>query len=295
MMDKKKPLNKELNVMVALDLTQMDPILIKYIEFLTTIFSIKQLYFVHNIKQSVLYSLYEDFISEDLAIDKIVEEELQRTIALNYKGIVPQQLIVTSDNYTESMLTDLAKENHIDVMVVGNKNALQGTGALCQKLVRMLDSHLLLIPDDTQHVLDKILVPTDFSADSAVSFQAARRIAERSGGEIEALHSYSIPSFFFPYIDTEKAHDETQKHLDNRFMQFQKKYFLPEDISFKYVDKQDFSVAETIEQTAEKGTFNMIIVSARGANNLTSLFIGSTTNDLLVRNRKMPLLIIKKQ
>lgn len=294
MMDKKKPLDKELNIMVALDLTQMDPILVKYVSYLSSIFNIKQIFFVHNIKQSVLYNLYEDFISEDLAIDKIVEEELERTISENYSGKVPQQLMVTSDDYTESVLTELAKENKIDVVVVGNKNALQGTGALCQKLVRMLHAHLLLIPDETQQVLNKILVPTDFSAESAISFQAARRIAEQSGGQIEALHAYGIPSFYFPYIDTEKAHEETKKHLDSRFAQFRKKYFLPDHIRFKYVDKKNSSIVETIERVADKENFNMIIVSARGANNITSLFIGSTTSDLLVRNRKMPLLVIKK-
>ncbi len=294
MMDNKKSLDKELNLMVALDLTKMDPIIVKYTSFLSSLLKIKKVYFVHNIKQSDLYSLYEDFISEDISVNKIVEDELKRTIAKNYKALAAQELIISSDDYTESVLTDLVEEHHIDIMVVGNKNALQGTGALSQKLLRMLDAHLLLVPEETELVLKKILVPTDFSADSALSFQAARRIAESAGAEIEALNAYGIPSFFFPYINTEKAHEETKKHLGDRFKQFRKKYLWSDNIHFNYVDKQDSSTVETIERVADKGNFNLIIVSIRGANNLTSFFVGSTTNDLLLRNRKMPLLVVKK-
>ncbi len=294
MMENKKSLDKELNLMVALDLTKMDPIIVQYTSFLSNVLKIKKIFFVHNIKQSVLYNLYEDFISEDISVDKIVEDELKRTVAENYKGLAPQELIITSDDYTESVLTDLVEEHRIDIMIVGNKNELQGTGALSQKLVRMLDAHLLLVPEETEQALKKILVPTDFSADSALSFQAARRIAESTGAEIEALHAYGIPSFFFPYINTEKAHEETKKHLGSRFAQFRKKYLWSDNIHFNYVDKKDSSTVETIERVADKGKFNLIIVSIRGANNLTSFFVGSTTNDLLLRNRKMPLLVIKK-
>jgi nucleotide-binding universal stress UspA family protein len=52
------------------------------------------------------------------------------------------------------------------------------------------------------------------------------------------------------------------------------------------------SVVEAIELHAEKGNFDIVIVSARGGSKLTALFVGSLTNDLLIRNRKMPLLVV---
>lgn len=281
--------------MVALDLTQMDAVLLRYVSFLNSIFSVQQIYFVHNIKQSVLNTLYEDILHDDIAIDEIVEEELKRTIAKNYEGSAAHKLVVTSDLYTEGALTDLAKEYTIDVVVVGNKSELKGTRALPQKLVRMLSSHLLLVPEETRPALNTILAPTDFSNNSILSLQAALMMARQSGGTIESLHVYGIPSFYFPYIDTEKALEETRKHLDNRFLELRKKHALPSEVHFKYIDKKESSVVEMIEREAERGDFDMIVISVRGANNLTSLFIGSTTNDLLLSNQKTPLLIIKKR
>lgn len=294
-MNKKNTLDKNLNILVALDLTEMDAVLLRYVSFLNSIFSIQHIYFAHNIKQSVLNSLYDDIISEDIKIDEIVEQELARTIAKNYEGPASHSLIVTSDLYTESALTDLAKENNIDVVVTGHKTELKGTGGLPQKLVRMLNTHLLLVPEEAQPALNKILAPTDFSNNSVQALQAALLIAGQVKCEVESLHVYGIPSFYFPYIDSEKAHEQTRQHLHGRFVELQKKHGLPADVRFKYIDKKEYSVVEMIEREAQRGSFDMIVISARGANNLTTLFIGSTTNDLLLSNQKMPLLVIKKR
>lgn len=286
-------INKELNLMVALDLTEMDPILLRYVSFLCTKWKIKKLYLTHNIKQSALYNLYEELFREGITVETVVERELKRTIQENYTGDCIHELVITADNYTEGILTHLAKEYKIDVMITGAKSELQGTGAMSKKLVRMLHCHLMLVPEVTTTRLEKILVPTDFSADSARSIQAARSLVENFHGEIEVLHVYGIPSFFFPYIDFEQAVDKTQTHLKTRFDQFRKKYNLPDYIRYRIRDKEGSSVVETLENEAETKGFDMVVISARGSNNLTSLFIGSITNDLLLRIRKMPLLVIK--
>lgn len=295
MMNKKNTLDKKLNILVALDLTEMDAVLLRYMSFLNSIFSIQHIYFAHNIKQSVLNQLYEDILGEDIRIDEIIEEELKRNITQNYTGASDHSLIVTNELHTESALTELAVDHQIDVVVVGDKSELKGTGGLPQKLVRMLNTHLLLVPEGARLELQKILATTDFSGNSVQALQAALLLARQTKSEIEALHVYGIPSFYFPYIDRDKAQEQTRKHLDSRFLELQKKHALPADIQFKYVDKKEYSVVEAIRREAEKGKFDMIVISARGANNITRLFIGSTTNDLILSNQTMPILVIKKR
>ena len=292
-MTKKINLENELKLMVALDLTEMDPILLEYVSFLCNVWNIEHLYFTHNIKQYKLYDLYDEFLEEGITVEDIVDRGLQKTIKKHYTASVPHSVLITSDDYTESILSHLAEEYKIDIMVTGNKDELQGTGALGQKLVRMLDANVLFVPEEAKHRIENVLVPTDFSAASARCFAVANSLVERSGGKIEGLHVYNIPSFFFPYINTEKAIDKTKVHLKEKVKQFRKRYKLSEQLPFKYTDRADLSVVEVIELHAEKGNFDIIVVSARGGNNITSLFVGSVTNDLLIRNRKMPLLVIR--
>src|SRR5690606_31889783 len=228
-----------------------------------------------------------------ITVEDIVDRGLQRTIEKYYTAEVPHTVLITSDDYTESIISHLAKEYKIDIMVLGNKDELQGTGALNQKLARMLEANVLLVPEEAKREMQNVLVPTDFSSSSARCFEVAKSLVERSGGVIEGLHVYNIPSFFFPYINTEKAIDKTKIHLKEKVKQFRNKFKLREDLPFRYTDREGLSVVEAIELHAEKGEFDIVVVSARGGNNITSLFVGSVTNDLLIRNRKMPLLIIR--
>lgn len=292
-MTQKINLENELKVMVALDLTEMDPILLNYVNFLCEIYNIEHLYFVHNIKQYKIHDLYDEFLEKGITIEDIVDRGLQKTIDQHYKASVPHSVLLTQDDYTESILTHLAKEYKIDIMINGNKDEMQGTGALSQKLVRMIDAHVLLVPEEAEPRMKKVLVPTDFSSASARCFPVANSLVERSKGEVEALHVYSIPSVFYPYINTEKATDLTISHLRKKVKQFRKRQKISEQLPFRYADREDLSIVEAIEYHADKGDFDIVVVSARGGNNLTSLFLGSVTNDLLIRNRKMPLLVVR--
>ncbi|QAA82641.1 universal stress protein [Aequorivita sp. H23M31] len=292
-MTKKINLENQLKLMVALDLTEMDAILVKYINFLSKVWNIEHIYFTHNIKQYKLYDLHDDFVEKGITVEDIVDRGLQKTIEKHYQSTVPHTLLITTDDYTESILSQLAEDYKIDVMVTGNKDELQGTGALSQKLVRMLDSHVLLVPEESTHKMDNVLVPTDFSAASARCFPVAASLVQRFNGKVEALHVYDIPQFFFPYINTEKALDKTKLHLKEKVQQFRKKHKLSEEITFKSIDREDHSIVEAIELQAERSNSDIVVVSARGGNNITTLFVGSTTNDLLARNRKMPLLVVR--
>lgn len=279
--------------MVALDLTDMDSILLNYVSYLCQIWNIEQLYVTHNIKQSKLYNLYEDFLKEDLNIEDIVERELERSISENYTSKVPHTVIITSDDYTESMLTQLAKDYAIDIVIVGNKSELKGTGALHRKLVRMLDTQLLLIPEEANHHMRKALIPIDFSSNSYKAFEWAQHLLISKNSVIEALNVYNIPSFYFPYIDTEKAIDKTKTHLHSRFEHYKKKHKLSDDVVFRHIDREEDSVSEVIDRTAKKDDFDIILLSARGGNTITSLFIGSITSDLLIKNKSTPLLVVQ--
>ena len=201
-MTKKINLDNKLKLMVALDLTEMDPILVKYVSFLCTVWNIEHLYFTHNIKRYKLYDLNDDFLEEGITVEDIVDRGLERTIEKNYTASVPHTVLITSDDYTESILAQMAVDYKIDIMITGNKDELQGTGALGQKLVRMLDANVLFVPEEAKHEMENVLIPTDFSSASARCFEVAESLVERSGGKIEALHVYNIPSFFFPFFCT---------------------------------------------------------------------------------------------
>lgn len=156
----------------------------------------------------------------------------------------------------------------------------------------MLDCHMMLIPEETQNKLNHIIIPTDFTPNSAKSFEFAFNLQKQHKSQLLALHVFNIPSVYFPYIDRQKAIDKTQRHLDEKFNSFTKRFKLNET-PFTHFYREDLSVVESIRRYARKNEANMIIMAAKGGNKLTSLFIGSITNDMLLQDFKMPVLIVR--
>ena len=288
-----KELKKEMTVMLALDLTEMDAVLLRYVSFLTQVLPITHVYLAHNIKHYKINDLYEDLLDDDISIDNIVEQSMQNSVDTHYTGDSPYSILLTSDDYTEGILSHLSSEYAIDLLISGNKNALQGTGAMNQKLVRMLKADLMLVPEETPFTLNRILVPTDFSAASAQCFKLSEAWSQTVKAKIQGLHVYNIPSSFYPYINTEKAIDKTEKHLKEKVDWFVKKYKIDAQVPFTYVYRENASIADSIEEFADKAKCDCLVVTAKGSSAIKSLFIGSVTNELLSNHHKMPLLVIK--
>lgn len=279
-------------LLVALDLSAMDKTLLSYVSYLTEIWNIEHIDFVHNIKQTELNDLFEDFVDESIELEKIIEQELIRKVKKKYTGKAAYRVSVTSENYTESIMSYFIKDNKIDLVVLGQKSHSKGTGGMSLKLVNMISCHMLLVPDKAKHELDTILVPTDFTANSARSFMLASHIKKQHTVALKALNVFNIPAMFFPFIDREKAIDETKKHLDTKYAAFAKRNKL-EDIPFKHFYRKDLSVVDSIRKYARENNVNMIVMSAKGGNKLTSLFIGSITNEMLLQDFRIPVFIVK--
>src|SRR5690554_1559181 len=102
-MIKKINLENELRLMVAMDLTAMDSILLKYVSFLCQVWNIEHLYFAHNIKQYKLYDLYDEFLEEGITVEDIVERGLQKTVDKYYTASVPHTVLIRSEEHTSEL------------------------------------------------------------------------------------------------------------------------------------------------------------------------------------------------
>src|SRR5690554_1231682 len=96
-MTRKKNLKTDLRIMVAMDLSEMDAILLNYVSFLSTVWGMEHIYFIHNIKQYKLDSLQDSFLEEGVSIEAIIDKEMQRSIEKNYSGTAPHTVLLTTE------------------------------------------------------------------------------------------------------------------------------------------------------------------------------------------------------
>ncbi|NVK49104.1 MAG: universal stress protein [Cyclobacteriaceae bacterium] len=285
-------------MIVCLDQSPLDKTLIEFAKFVAKVNQTKKIFFVNVIKnlsvpKEVLEefpNLVENMVSErQNAMKKSVSEVFghQKEISLNY--------IVKEGNLSKKILK-LAEEKSVDMIIIGRKTNLPGTGIAALRLARRASCSLLIVPEDSVPKVKKILVPSDFSDYSRDAMEEAIMIAARHGhAEIVCQNVYNVPS---GYHFTGKTYEEftqiMQMHAEINYKKFIRKIDTKGiKITPIYTKDDDDDPVQEIISKALEIEADGIIIGAKGRTAATALFIGSMAERLIQYNDSLPLLVTR--
>jgi nucleotide-binding universal stress UspA family protein len=136
----------------------------------------------------------------------------------------------------------------------------------------------------TFYFMKKILVPTDFSANSKNALQYALAIADRFGSQITLLHTVQV----IQLASMLKSMDEVLIQEAEQEMEA-----LTKDLSDYQITTQinKGEAIETISKTAKEGGYDLVVMGTKGASGLKEVFIGSVTGGVM-RRTDTPILAI---
>lgn len=270
-----------MKILVAVDLTDMDETVIRYAHFLKEQLNLNIIHFVHNIKIYDVDEALQDLLGEK-DIKTIIEKNLKSKISKVFKEDSTYTLNILEHDSTEYSLKNWAEQNEVNTILLGFKAAESGTAAMSQKLIRIFKGDVILVPAAAPLRWNRILVPTDLSAPFQLVVRKLQRLQQLDPQpEIRIVKSFSIPSLFFPFIDDKKAIEQTHKHIDKQYAEVIKKYSINENYSFIARYQDDHSVVDIIQKESKSFNADLIIMTAKGASKIASIFIGSTINELI--------------
>lgn len=284
-------------IMVTLDLTSMDDLIIDYVSFLAKSIKPDKIIFMHimetyNLPEEVS-SMFDDL---DEPIDQIVRKELEENIKQNYYGPeeTKTELRVKEGNPTDLILRE-AEAEKVDLAVLGKKTGFKGKGILTGKIVRLIHCSTLILPESSQPKLNKILVPVDYSKYAQMALKQAMNLSEHTGAEIVCQHVYSIPTHFYPYISSTAKMDKPMlENAKKEYDKFLKKVAKPRpNIRCEFTKDEGQDTSQRIYDMAVKERANLIVVGSKGLTNTASYLIGSTAEKLTSYDKTVPLLIFK--
>jgi nucleotide-binding universal stress UspA family protein len=155
-------------------------------------------------------------------------------------------------------------------------------------------------------MFEKILVPIDGSEHSLKSLEIAIQIAKKFGGKIALIHIYSVavspvimpePSTLSPPgvpvmtpAEVSKVVEATRKAAANILADGEQKV-KSEGIQVETLLIEGQVVHEIIK-TAKEGTFDLIVIGARGISKIREILLGSVS-DGVMRNAPCPVLVVK--
>jgi nucleotide-binding universal stress UspA family protein len=224
------------------------------------------------------------------AMEKLVREKFPTIKGLEIGFVVKE------GNLSKKILK-LAEEKSADLILIGRKVALPGTGVASHRMARRASCSLLIVPEQSQPKLSTLLVPSDFSDHSIHALEEAIGIAKKYSGGIEIIFQnvLSIPS---NYATTGKTYEEfaelMKKHAESNFKKFIRKIDtkgIP--ITPIYTQDDDDDPVQEIVAAALEHKAEVIIIGAKGKTGATALHIGSMAERLIQFNKSLPLLVTR--
>ena len=277
----------------------MDETLVRFASFIAEINQAKKIYFANiirnlSIPKEVLNefpNLIEGMIGERKSqMKKTVEDHFDK------KGDIEFSFVVKEGQLSKKLLK-LAHEKSADMILIGRKVSLPGTGVISQRLARRASCSLLIVPENSKPKIKRLLVPSDFSDYSRDAMEEAITIAEKNGknAEIICQNVFTVPS---GYHFTGKSYEEfaaiMQTHAEINYKKFIRKVDTKGiKITPIYTKDEDDDPVEDILQIAKEMHVDGIIIGAKGRTAATALFIGSMAERLIQMNDSFPLLVTR--
>jgi nucleotide-binding universal stress UspA family protein len=187
------------------------------------------------------------------------------------------------------------KRKQIDLVLIGKKMGKTHSSKLAEKLCRKAPCSVLIIPENAKIQLSGILVPIDFSDNSADAMDIALSFGSAAGLEkIDCVNVFKLPIGYYKTGKTEAQFTEiVKKNAKKTYQDFIQKI---DKRGVQVNDIYTFSsdTIEGIEHTISMNPYDLIVLGAQGRRAGAAILLGSVTEQL-IWSATIPILAAKQK
>lgn len=290
--------------LIGLDFDETSQNLLRYLAMFSSKVPIEAVHFLHVVPKHNLFNVFEeeesDLLSQSVGIDKELINKLKLQVKTNFpvQEKMKIKVEVREGDPLEELL-ETADKIKSDMVIIGQNAERNHHGILGKNFARQIWNNALVVPSKVRMSLKNILVPVDFSPNSAEALRAAVAINKNleTPASISVLHNYQLPANFSAYrFNQEKVMEMLKEDRKNALDNFIQEHVPAEDSkSLKPIllGNNHFSVGQYIHAFAEKRKFDLIVMGAKGHSKVALLLLGSVTEKVISLTKHVPVLIIR--
>ncbi len=289
-------------IMLALDRTDTDLSIIRYMQLLANYYQpdlIEGVFVVPTMDK-----FYTNFIEKNNTafqakqnLDEALKGELERKIKFYFTEEKPNVSISLLEGKPIRQLIKEAELRDIDLLVVGNKKLSEGSGITAKAVSRRFKGSVLFVPEKQHTQMHRMVVPVDFSENSARALQEALAIYDQQvGSSVIALHIMDL----YPLIHYQASRLASRfkeyaiGDVQESWKDFCEKYQIDrKKVKFEIRDRMDGNTAKGIQQFSDDIQADLILMGSHGHSILELTLWGSNTEKLLALEKEVPILIIR--
>ena len=291
-MNKAKMINhSNIPVLVGLDLSEMDGEIIRYTHTLRQWLLIGHLTFLHSVKLAEL----PPNLREPATLRRIaarIGEKIREQIAGILLPGTPFDIEVSLEEFPEMAFMQQVRKKQAGLVILGNKQTLEGSGGLSQKLARMLPAAVMLVPEGMVQIPSRIIEAIDFSKYTAPVVQWGRTLhVPPHVREMIPVNVNRMGYHAFPIFSDEEIEAVFDQEVVHRARKWKEQF--PGEPPLQVIPSGGRSIASALLDFTRNRQAGMIILGVQGATSLTNLFMGSVANEILQRSDLPALLLVK--
>lgn len=287
-------------LLVIMELNDHDDVVCKYVNRLCDILSFDSITFLHvanniDMPKEILEKYPELITPIDKSIKEVIELKVQ-----SYDNISKQKEVnvQVESGVKLKTISQFIRTDNSDLLVLSRGNSKKAEVSVLKRVVRNASCAISIIPGTIPDKITTILVPLDFSENSFRALNHARSIASKWDNiKILGLHIYKVPQGYRKVgLKYEDFAVEMKKSIEHDYAAFLKDYDIDEsELSMHYLLKKGSDFPYLINQFSFSNHVDMIVVSSRGHNVLSSFVLGSTTEALINEDQYIPLTVVKNK
>ncbi len=297
-------MNAERNaILVCLDLTNIDDILIGYGSYLASLLPEAELSFLHTIQY---YDIEISGVKDEGERRRLIEESVRQELLEKIRGHIedfPDANLVLREAHEDAALSvmDVAEERKVNFIVLGEKEGRERSRWYSRRITREGSSHTLIVPEREENIpadaanfiprFGRILYAGDFSQRTDAGLSFAHRLAGAAGAELCAQYIRDVTSDYYP---TNRRPDSgTEKRQERAVQQaFARTGISGEEIERRFFwEKEQYeSEAQRIYEAAADREADLLVIAAAGRSEGVTTLIGNLIVTLSKIDKTIPIL-----
>ena len=285
------------NVLVCLNLSQVDPTVIRYAGLLTRLARSAKTCFIHVVSKA---SLPDSFLTEypqlAPAVDDMMRQRLVDSVEADFQGFEETErtfTVLQGDKLTE--LLARIRDDGVDLVILGRKREQTGHDSLEKQLTRKAPCSVLIVPEGRAPAITHVLCAVDFSESSGRALDKALLYCRNLGlPSLDAVHYYDLPTGYYKTgLSADEFAAKLEPHLHREFDGFAAK-----------VDCSGVEVRRTVrragdltralgDEVRDLGA-DFLVLGSRGRSATASMFVG-TLPEKLIWTTNIPMLVVKEK
>ncbi len=276
---------------------------ITYTHLISQVLHLDKIYFVHVIPD-FFFSKSAELTAQNtpqvaVPLNERIQAGVQEKVINEFgSGDKGKELIVeVLEGTPYQKILQWTSLKQVELLITGHKKKSEGSGLTARRIARHTYCNVLFVTENANPTISRILVPLDYSQDSAKALRTALYFKSRVPEvEIVAVNVVRfLPTDYYFGLDHNPVYrkafiNETKKG----YKTFLDKYNFPEeDIQIVFLEDSFNNIARHLNEYTNEENFDLVIMGAQGHSAFHNFLYGSVTERFVDLCDETPVLVVR--